>query len=178
MTRTTEGVRIFGGPKGAPDGVIRRFVGTTDGHAVAALARCKEVLVAVTHWIPPLSEQPVSLGKWKEHTPKWFLDACAPELSQGDAEEQLALWRSLDVAGKARFEEERRWSFADWIAWFDWSSDLRRSWLWWDGGTLDGDEFWIEVDVQEDPAALGTLVWMMRAAGAAKVTERPTDRPR
>lgn len=171
MTRTTEGARIFQGPKGTPTGAIRRFVGTTDGDAEAALARCKQVLVAVTHWIPPLSEQPVSLEKWRERTPKWFLDACAPELSQAEAEGQVALWRSLDADGKARFEEERRWSFADWIAWFDWSSDLRRSWLWWDGGTRDDAKFWVEVEVQEDPAALGTLVWMMRAAGAVRVTE-------
>lgn len=136
MTRTVEGVRIFNGPKGRPEGSIRRFVGVTEGDAAAALARCKEVLVAVTHWIPRSSERPVSLRQWKDHTPKWFLEACGPELSQAEAEDEVARWRALDSASKAGWEAEHRWSFADWIAWFDWSSDLRRSWLWGDGGTL------------------------------------------
>jgi hypothetical protein len=171
VTRTTEGARIFQGPSGDPNGWLRRFVGVTDGAALPALDRCKEVLVAVTHWIPPLSEQPVSVETWKAHTPRWFVEACASPPTRAEAEEDLRVWRSLGEDEKARHEQERAWTFEDWIAWFDWSSDLRRSWLWWDGGTLDQDRFWIEVEVSEDPAALGTLIWMMRAAGARTVTE-------
>jgi hypothetical protein len=36
---------------------------------------------------------------------------------------------------------------------------------------LDADRFWVQVQVQEEPAALGTMLWMMRAAGALTVTE-------
>jgi len=147
----------------------------TQGDAVATLDRCKELLLAVTHWVPPLSEQPVSLDSWRAHTPKWFLDRCAPPLSPTEAEEEVRGWRSLDGAEKARYEQERAWTFEDWVAWFDWSSDLRRSWLWWDSGTLDFDRFWIEVEIAEEPTALGTLLWMMRAAGAEIVAEDPED---
>src|SRR6266487_7140193 len=92
MTRTVEGVRIFQGPQGNPEGVLRRFVGKTDGHSQASLDRCKELLVAVTHWIPPRDELPVSVEDWKAHTPDWFVRACAPEMSIAQAEEELRGW--------------------------------------------------------------------------------------
>jgi len=135
--------------------VLRRFVGKTDGHSQASLDRCKELLVAVTHWIPPRDELPVSVEDWKAHTPDWFVRA----------------WRALDAAGKLRYQAEQPWTFANWIEWFDCSSDLQRPWRWWNGGTNDDSEFWIEVEVFEDPAAVGTLTWMMRAAGARSVVE-------
>jgi hypothetical protein len=119
--------------------------------------------------------QPVSVEAWARHIPKRFLDACAPLPTLAEAETQVREWRSLDQAGKLRYEEEQPWTFEAWMGWFDWSSDLRRSWLWWDGGTLDEDRFWIEVEVSEDPAPVGTLKWMMRAAGAQVVTEQRTD---
>jgi hypothetical protein len=80
---------------------------------------------------------------------------------------------TLDAAGRLRYEQEQPWTFENWIAWFDWSSDMQRSWLWWDAGTLDRDRFWIEVEVFEDPAALGAPIWTMRPAGAETVTEEP-----
>jgi len=67
------GSRIFLGPEGQPDGWLRRFVGVTDGEAQAALDRCKEVLVAVTHSLPGLRE-PDRPDFWRDHAPKWFLD--------------------------------------------------------------------------------------------------------
>jgi hypothetical protein len=83
------------GPSDEPKGWTRRFVGVTAGDATAALDRCKELVVAVTHWIPSLSEQPVSVDAWREHTPTWFLDACGTELSPAETEEWLRVWRSL-----------------------------------------------------------------------------------
>jgi hypothetical protein len=171
MTRTVEGARIFQGPQGNPKGVLRRFVGKTDGHSQSSLDRCKELLIAVTHWIPPRDELPVSVEDWKAHTPDWFVRACAPEMSLAQAEEKLRAWSALDEAGKLRYQAEQPWTFANWIAWFDCSSDPQRSWRWWNGGTNDDSEFWIEVEVFEDPAAVGTLTWMMRAAGARSVVE-------
>lgn len=174
MTRTVEGARIFQGPHGEPRGWLRRFVGEVSGEAETALDRCKEVLVAVTHAMPGLRE-PDRPDFWLDHVPQWFLDRCAPSKSQEEAEAELAHWRSLDAAGKARYEQEQAWTFDEWVAWFDWRSDLRRSWLWWDGGTTDAQHFWIEVEVNEDPVAMGTLFWMMRAAGALAVVEESVD---
>jgi hypothetical protein len=175
MTRTVEGVRIFRGPQGNPDGVLRRFIGKTDGHSQSSLDRCKELLIAVTHWLPPRDELPVSVDDWKAHTPDWFVRACVPEMSKAQAEEELRAWRTLDEAGKLRYQAEQPWTFASWIAWFDWSSGLKRSWRWWNGGTNDDSDFWIEVEVFEDRAAVGTLTWMMRAAGARTVVEGGSD---
>jgi hypothetical protein len=170
VTRTVEGARIFSGPQGQPDGWLRRFVGVTDGDAAAALERCKEVLVAATHSLPGLRE-PDRPDFWQAHLPTWFLARWAAPQSDVEAAEELVAWRSLDAAGRARHDAERAWAVEDWVAWFDWRSDLRRPWLWWDGGTLDDDRFWVQVEVKEEPAALGTLLWMMRAAGASTVVE-------
>ncbi|MGY0233993.1 hypothetical protein [Longispora urticae] len=171
MTRTLEGARIFRGPEGNPEGVLRRFVGMTDGHSQSSLDRCKELLIAVTHWIPPREDRPVSVEAWKARTPDWFVRACAPEMSAARAEQELLAWRALDEAGRLRYEAEQPWTFANWIGWFDHASDLRRPWRWWNGGTDGESGFWIDVEVWEDPAALGTLTWMMRAAGARSVVE-------
>jgi hypothetical protein len=171
MTRTVEGVRIFRGPQGDPDGVLRHFVGRTDHHAQASLDRCKELLVAVTHWIPPRHELPVSVEDWKAHTPDWFVRACAPEVSPARADEERRGRTVLDDEGKLSSQAEQPWTFASWIAWFDSSSGLQRSWYWWDGGTTDDSDFWIEAETVEGPAAVGTLTWMMRAAGAHSVIE-------
>jgi hypothetical protein len=46
---------------------------------------------------------------------------------------------------------------------------VERSWRWWDSGVVDHDHFWIDVDVLEDPPALGTLRWLLRAAGTTKI---------
>jgi hypothetical protein len=106
MTRTVEGARIFLGPQGGPDGWLRRFVGVTSGDAAAALERCKEVLVVVTHSLPGLRE-PDHPAFWQAHLPKWFLDGCASPPGDVEAEDELLAWRSLDAAGRARFEAER-----------------------------------------------------------------------
>jgi len=66
---------------------------------------------------------------------------------------------------------------ADWLYWFDPASDVERSWRWWDGGVVDDDHFWIDVDVMEDPAALGTLEWLLRAAARPRSTST-TEGPR
>lgn len=172
MTRTVEGARIFLGPRGEPEDILRRFVGATEAQSEAALQRCKDLLIAVTHWVAPL-DGPVSIDDWKAHVPDWFVAACAPELSAAEIEDELRSWRELDSEGKARYDAERAWTFGDWIFWFDPNSDLRRSWRWWDGGTVDESKFWIEVEVRDDPGAIGTLTWMMRAAGALHVAEDP-----
>ncbi|MEU8660060.1 hypothetical protein, partial [Actinoplanes philippinensis] len=158
MTRTVEGARIFHGPQGAPQGALRRFAGTTDRQSQAALDRCKDLLIAVTHWIPPRGAAPAGVEDWKARTPEWFVRACAPEVSPARAE-------------ASRATDGQPWAFADWIRWFDHSSGLQRSWRWWDGGCSDDADFWIEVEVFEVPAAVGILTWMMRAAGARSVVE-------
>ncbi|WP_436532812.1 hypothetical protein [Actinoplanes sp. HUAS TT8] len=167
MTRTGEGVRIFHGPRGAPQGALRRFVGKTDRQAQASLDRCKELLIAVTHWIPPRDARPARVEDWKARTPEWFVRACAPV----PAEEELRAGRALDEAGKAHHRAEQPWTFADWIGWFDHSSGRQRSWRWWDGGIDDDSDFWIDVEVVELPTEAGALTWMMRAAGARNVVE-------
>jgi hypothetical protein len=171
MTRTGEGVRIFHGPQGAPQGVLRRFVGETDRQSQASLDRCKELLIAVTHWIPPRDARPASVEDWKARTPEWFVRACVPEVPLVQAEDELRAWKALDEAGRAGSPGEQPWTFADWIGWFDHSSGLHRSWRWWNGGIDDDSKFWIDVEVLEPSPAVGTLTWMMRAAGARSVVE-------
>jgi len=171
VTRTIEGVRIFRGPEGEPDGLLRRFLGDTGSESDFALQRCKDLLIAVTHWIPAPGERQPTLDDWRARLPDWFVAACAPELTEAEAAEEMKAWRALDTEGKALYEAEHPWTLANWLAWFAWDSDVQRSWRWWDGGVIDDARFWIDVEVLNDPGAVGSLLWMMRAAGARPVVE-------
>lgn len=129
MTRTLEGARIFRGPEGEPEGLLRRFVGNSGTESDLALQRCKDLLIAVTHWIPAPGETQ-HLDGWRARLPEWFIAACAPEPTEAEAAADLRAWRSLDSAGKARYEAEQPWTLENWLAW---SSGIRTC-----GGPGDG----------------------------------------
>lgn len=56
----------------------------------------------------------------------------------------------------ARTGQQRPWTMADWLYWFDAASYVERSWRWWDSAMVDHDHLWIDVDVLEDPAPRDT----------------------
>ena len=126
----------------------------------------------MTHHMPVPGYFP-SVEEWRGFLPKWFVDACGPTLSREDAEAWLAAWRTLDLEGRRAAGDARRWALEDWLYWFDPSSYVDRGWAWWDAGVIDDDRYWIEVEVEGDPAPVGTLMWLMKAAGASVITEEP-----
>jgi hypothetical protein len=170
MTRTLEGRRIVLGlqPDEAPEGVLVRAEATAPGDAPAAEERCRELMTAVLHFMPHPPTFP-TLDEWRQTLPAWFLRACAPERGRVEEEAWLQQWRAAAPHQQRQMEQQRAWTVADWLHWFDPFSDVQRSWRWWDSGVVDDDHWWIDVDVPEHPAALGTLEWLLRAAGAIEI---------
>jgi hypothetical protein len=137
--------------------------------AADALARIRNVLHRVVSMRATEAEWP-DVDEWARELPKWFVDACRPELSQKEALAWLEKWRSLSPAEQAAEEERQPWALADWLHWFARSSD-ERQWRWLMGDTLGQDRLQITVEVEGFPTAYGALVWLLRAAGAVEVKE-------
>lgn len=151
-----------------PQGVLLRANATVAGDAPATHQRCRDLLLVVLDFLPHPPTFP-TLQEWHQVLPQWFLHACGPEPSRAEEEAWLQQWRAVPPHQQRQLEQQRPWTVADWLYWFDPASDVERSWRWWDGGVVDDDHFWIDVDVMEDPAALGTLEWLLRAAGATEI---------
>jgi hypothetical protein len=170
IPRTLEGRRILLGPQPdePPQGALVRANATAPGTAPATLQRCRQLLLVVLDFLPDPPAFP-TLHEWHHVLPPWFLHACGPERSHAEEQAWLQRWRAAPPLQQRQLEQQRPWTVADWLYWFDPASDAERSWRWWDIGVVDHDHFWIDVDVLEDPAALGTLQWLLRAAGATKI---------
>lgn len=173
LPSTDEGRRILRGPATAPGGSLRRLVATSDDPD-GCLDRCRNLLVEVITMISYRPEFP-SIEEWSALLPSWFVDACTPSLSPEQAEGEVARWRRLNPQAQARYEDESLWTLEDWIYWFDPSSDADRGWRWWNSGVTNANHFWIDIEVEGDPAPVGTLKWLIRAAGATRVSESQAE---
>jgi hypothetical protein len=94
------------------------------------------------------------------------VEACAPEVSQEEAERELARRRRLSWKARAELEARARWSLDNWLYWFE---PPQRSWEWWDGRVEGADRVRISLVVDGFPFAWGALGWLLRAAGAVSV---------
>jgi hypothetical protein len=156
----TEGPRHGELPGGA--GTVDVFAhGGPD--AAVILDRCRAVLLTVLEYAE--KEWP-SLEQWSSLLPTWFLAACAPARSREETERWLAWWRTLQPADKARAEKEQPWALADWLYWLQPSE---RQWFWWDATATAEGTLRVTVEVASWPTALGSLHWLLRAAGAVEV---------
>jgi hypothetical protein len=115
------------------------------------------------------SEWP-SLLEWNQLLPRWFVDACGPELSREEAQAWMEEWRRLTPAEKAASEERERWSLPGWLHWFA-PGDDQRQWCWLSGKAIGRDRLEVVIEVPGYPTAYGALVWLLRAAGAERVWE-------
>lgn len=116
------------------------------------LFRVREVLRIVLAQRDPDSEAVVVL------LPAWFLEACGPEMTIGEAEAWLAAWRTDPAA-----HESDPWSVRNWLWTFE---PDQRSWWWWDADVVGEDEVRTTVIVEGLPFGPDNLVWLLRAAGA------------
>lgn len=105
------------------------------------------------------SEEPLNL-------PRWFINACSPEMTPNEAERWLAWWRTLDPTAKLQAEEEKGWTLPDWLHWF---TPEERQWYWWDAAVADDRSATVTVTVSSWPAPIGALRWLLQAAGATSV---------
>lgn len=139
-----------------------RFIAWCPANAAQVLEKAKAVLKVVNRH--STGEWPND-DKWKELLPNWFVKSCSPELSQAEAEAELARWRQLPREEQIR-EEEDLWSLSNWVYWF---KPGNRQWYWWDAAVLDADNVVIAIEVEGWPFPWGSLGWLFRVAGAANV---------
>ena len=161
-----ERLRLIAGP--APEEKPRglgtvRFIAKCKGNAPEVLEKAKEVLKLINE--ASYSDWP-SLDRWHRILPAWFVNRCAPERSQEEAENWLTWWKSLTPAEQKKVLAEEEWSLSNWIYWFQ---PDNRQWYWWDGVPLDRNYVVIAVEVDAWPFAWGALRWLLRAAGADDV---------
>jgi hypothetical protein len=105
-------------------------------------------------------------AKLAELLPPWFVQSCAPELSQDEAERWLAWWQSLSPAKQARVELEQRWSLSQWLYWM---SPEQRVWYWWSAVVVGNHRGVVTIQVDEWPFPWGALRWLLVASGATAV---------
>jgi len=151
-------------PGEQPGGVgLVDAVAACGGDAVQVLDRVREVLaVVIDH---QLGEWPAT-DEWRSQLPGWFVDACAEEMTQDQAEAWLAWWKSLPADQQRAASRETGWSLADWLFWL---KPGERQWFWWDARAETSDRLRATVEVPAWPVPLGALEWLLRAAGAAAV---------
>ncbi len=131
-------------------------------NAEDVLASTKEVLRIVLQ----ISEPWPSLEQWRGLLPRWFLDSCSPELSDMEKEAWKTWWSTQSEAERQRFTKEAPWRLSAWISSMH---PERRTWFWWSSMAIDADQLQVDLTVREWPTALGSISWLLRAAGAEHV---------
>lgn len=156
--------RLRGGPSVGqrPGGVGTMRVTAVCEDPADVLDRCVEAMVAIlaidsTDW--------PTLASWSQMMPSWFVRACAPTSSPAEEKQWLRWWRGLDPAGREAAERTRPWSLESWLQWM---RPEERTWFWWDARTAP-QRLHLDVEVAEWPAPLGSLRWLLTAAGAQAV---------
>jgi hypothetical protein len=139
-----------------------RFLGWCSGSAEQIIERAKAVLTVVNQH--SAGEWPTD-QTWRELLPAWFVARCGPELSQEEAEAEMARRKKLPPEEQKRAAEEG-WSLLNWIYWFQ---PENRYWYWWDAKPLDDKVLVVVVEAHEWPFPSGALAWLLRAAGAERV---------
>lgn len=130
------------------------------------LERARAVLQVVLDHLAPWPTD----DEWRTMLPAWFVQACAPEQTQEEAERWLEHWHSLSPELKAEEDAQTAWSLTNWVHWFDPQRDGGdRGWSWWDAGVYDSSTGWVEIEVDGHPYPSGALRWLLRACGGVPV---------
>jgi hypothetical protein len=157
LQRLADGPR----PNETPSGIgLARFVVRCPSGAADILAKVATVLkivdeIALAAW--------PNTDEWRRKLPEWFTLACAPQISDEQAERWLAWWKALPQAEQAWAELEKDWSLDNWLYWMQ---PDNRQWFWWHAQPVDGDHIKVMVSVDAWPFPYGSLRWLFKAAGA------------
>jgi hypothetical protein len=122
--------------------------------ATAALNRVREVLLEV---LPRTPGSGLSLDRWRVLLPSWFVQ----EFAQEPTVEELKVWTTVPVEERAKLRSN--WPLSSWIYWFD--EEDERIWRWQGSKVVNDYEFWIALDLEEDPSPTGALEWLLEASG-------------
>jgi hypothetical protein len=163
---------------GADDGRQRPFllrVRFTAEDPVWVIANARAVLTCV---VQRTGDWP-AFGRWSELLPAWFLQRCAPEPAEPepgppfDAQAWLQKWRAMTPEQKSAFSQGP-WMLSDWLYYFDPTEEGMgndRSW-WWDAGSDEPGNGWVEVATTGWPFGSGSLSWLIEASGGRDLNYR------
>ena len=110
-----------------------------------------------------------SEGSWRVLLPAWFVDACAPEPTEGEQQDWNRQWKSMTYEERREYARAAPWTLTGWLAWFrPEGSDLDRGWAWVGASEMGGDGI-VTVEIDGWPYPHGTLDWLLRTAGATEI---------
>lgn len=153
-------------PAGAADVAAYEFVADSPDSG-ELLRNCREVMSVV---LRRQEDEWPSLDGWRELLPRWFVDACGPELTHEQADWQSAWLKSLPAEQQVAAEDAIPWSLADWL---EWLRPSERTWYWLGADATDQRVLRVWVDVPGHPSPTGALEWLLKASGATKVEQIP-----
>ena len=155
----TELDRVKFGPKTSdrPRGLLAEVHVSAPSRVGQVLDRSREVLGIVLR--QSAASWP-SVEQWRTLLPKWFVDACAEEITRAEAERR----RSLPMPERERLAEH--WSVGAWVHWL---KPSERQWFWWDVHQTSPNDMMIHVEVNDFPFPAGALKWLLKTAGASSV---------
>lgn len=137
------------------DGFLVDLEVNLDEPAEDYLSKVKEVLEIVLS-----NDISKPFDFWVEHLPCWFVERCADEISAEEAKRRL----SLPI--EEREELAKQWSLSAWLYWF---RPEERSWKWWKAEVVSDRKVVICVTVEGHPFPIGSLEWLLKAAGATSM---------
>lgn len=158
MNSTREINRLSNGPKlgEQPDGLLVDFIAEGE-NAVVILEAAREVWGAVIKQHDPAS---LTLDKWHQILPDWFIRKCSPEISREEAIRR----RSLPMDERLKLAEN--WSLGAWVYWL---KPSERQWEWWDAKVLSPRSLRVIVLAKGCPFPAGSLEWLLKCSGARSV---------
>ncbi len=137
-----------------------RFVVTCDGNSEQVLQNAKAVMEVISR---QCADDWREDANWRSMLPTDFVEACAEEMTEQEAEVWLKRWQSLGEPEREIEERERRWSLQNWLYWL---SPDKRAWQWWDAQVINDSGIAIAIAVESWPFPWSALAWLFRGNGA------------
>ena len=169
--------RLRGEVVRAPDGVDLRTVRVeVVGDPAVAAKQAGEVLASVLSELPEdwpsNTQQPFpSIECWARTLPGWFVDLCAPEMSESKI--TATSWRlhRLPMEVRDLISQNTAPSLGAWISCFE----HYRSWVWW-GVAMFENAYELDYVVFDDGYTRWDLNWLLVASGGWRLSYRDCER--
>jgi hypothetical protein len=139
-----------------------RFIAWGCGNASEVLEKARSLMILVDQAADKWPRE----DQWLKLLPDWFVKKCSPEITQEEAELELARLSNLAPSEQVEAEENAAWSVSNWLSFLQ---PENRNWYWWDAKILTSDCVAVAVEVDHWPFPWGSLRWLFRAAGAEKL---------